>query len=90
MQTRIVGIAFRYPIYYPCQFLSYPNYANKGNVKRQYCGNCGSPILSKSPKYPGMSIFKAMLFEELAPPSIEVFTGSRVGFVKPIEGAEQA
>lgn len=73
------------PALYPC-----PNYANKGNVKRQFCGNCGSPILSKSPKYPGMSIFKAMLFEELAPPSKEVFTGSRVGFVKPIEGAEQA
>ncbi|OJJ87632.1 GFA family protein [Aspergillus glaucus CBS 516.65] len=64
---------------------------DSGNrIQRQFCGNCGSPILSKSPKYPGMSIFKAMLFEELAPPSKEVFTGSRVGFVKPIEGAEQA
>lgn len=58
-------------------------------MKRQFCGNCGSPILSKSPKYPRMSIFKAMLFEELSPPSMEVFTGSRVGFLEPIEGAEQ-
>lgn len=94
MQTREVGIAFRCPstplsqtpVYTMCM-----DYANTGNnVQRQFCGNCGSPIFSKSPKYPGMSIFKAMLFEELAPPSMEVFTGSRVEFVKPIEGAEQA
>ncbi|KAL4738449.1 Mss4-like protein [Aspergillus similis] len=62
-----------------------------GNVvARQFCGNCGSPVVTRSPKYPGKAIVKASLFDVISPPIMEVFTDRRQEWEKPVEGANQA
>ncbi|KAL5001556.1 Mss4-like protein [Aspergillus recurvatus] len=62
-----------------------------GNVvARQFCGNCGSPVVTRSPKYPGKAFVKASLFEVISPPTMEVFTDRRQEWEMSVEGAKQA
>ncbi|KAL4790595.1 Mss4-like protein [Aspergillus venezuelensis] len=64
---------------------------NSGNtVERQFCGNCGSPVVTRSPKFPGKALIKASLFNTIAPPSMEVFTARREKWQPAVEGAQQA
>ncbi|PYI02736.1 hypothetical protein BO78DRAFT_453304 [Aspergillus sclerotiicarbonarius CBS 121057] len=61
-----------------------------GNVVlRQFCSECGSPIATKSPKFPGKSLLKASLFDVIAPPEMEVYTDRRQGWEGAVEGAKQ-
>ncbi|KAL3449537.1 Mss4-like protein [Aspergillus insuetus] len=59
-------------------------------VMRQFCGNCGSPVVTKSPKFPGKAFIKASLFSHISPPNKEVFTDRRQVWEKALEGVEQA
>jgi len=43
-----------------------PNSESGTPVERHFCGNCGSPIISKSANLPGMAILKAGTLEERA------------------------
>ncbi|KAL4911476.1 hypothetical protein BDW74DRAFT_172935 [Aspergillus multicolor] len=58
-------------------------------ILRQFCGNCGSPVATKSPKFPGKALVKASLFDTISPPKAEVFTDRRQEWQRPVEGAEQ-
>ncbi|KAL4925292.1 GFA family protein [Aspergillus undulatus] len=60
------------------------------SITRQFCGNCGSPVVTRSPKFPGKALIKASLFDSIAPPKMEVFTDCRPEWQPAIEGAEQA
>ncbi|KAL4935182.1 hypothetical protein BDV06DRAFT_217604 [Aspergillus oleicola] len=64
--------------------------ASGNTVERQFCVNCGSPVVTRSPKYPGKALIKASLFDTIAPPSMEVFTARRDKWQPPVEGAKQA
>ncbi|RDW93366.1 GFA family protein [Aspergillus mulundensis] len=59
-------------------------------IVRQFCGSCGSPVATKSPKFPGKALVKASLFDAISPPKAEVFTDRRQEWQRPVEGAEQA
>ncbi|KAL2858335.1 Mss4-like protein [Aspergillus pseudodeflectus] len=58
-------------------------------VARQFCGNCGSPVITKTPKFPGKAFVKASLFDHISPPNKEIFTDRRQSWEKPLDGAEQ-
>ncbi|RAH80147.1 hypothetical protein BO86DRAFT_316778 [Aspergillus japonicus CBS 114.51] len=76
---------------------SYGDYhTQSGNiVLRQFCSECGrqvfacSPISTKSPDFPGKTLLKASLFDEISRPSQEVFTSRRQTWEPAIEGAKQ-
>ncbi|PYI24788.1 hypothetical protein BO99DRAFT_418358 [Aspergillus violaceofuscus CBS 115571] len=70
---------------------SYGDYhTQSGNiVLRQFCSECGSPISTKSPDFPGKTLLKASLFDEISRPSQEVFTCRRQTWEPAIEGAKQ-
>ncbi|RGP81382.1 longiborneol synthase [Fusarium longipes] len=64
--------------------------AQSGNkVERSFCGDCGSPVVTRTPKYPGKAIIKASLFDEIATPAAESFTQRRPKWQKPVDGAQQ-
>ncbi|OOF90618.1 hypothetical protein ASPCADRAFT_211927 [Aspergillus carbonarius ITEM 5010] len=61
-----------------------------GNVVlRQFCSQCGSPIATKSPQFPGKTLLKASLFDVMAKPEMEVFTDRRQKWEGAVEGAKQ-
>ncbi|KAH7010338.1 hypothetical protein EDB80DRAFT_868857 [Ilyonectria destructans] len=61
---------------------------DSGNkVQRLFCGDCGSPVLTRSPKFPGKGILKASLFDTMAAPSAEVYTSRREVWQPAIDGA---
>ncbi|KAJ5118052.1 hypothetical protein N7526_011075 [Penicillium atrosanguineum] len=50
-----------------------------GNViGRHFCSNCGSPIFTTSPKFPGKAFLKATLFDKVSPRDSEVFSNRRL------------
>ncbi|KAH7188108.1 Mss4-like protein [Fusarium flagelliforme] len=64
--------------------------AQSGNkVERSFCGDCGSPVVTRTPKYPGKAIIKASLFDQIAAPAAESFTQRRPEWQKPVDGAQQ-
>ncbi|KAE8379750.1 Mss4-like protein [Aspergillus bertholletiae] len=64
---------------------------DSGNhIQRKFCSNCGSPIATETPSFPGMVIVKASLFDVISLPNQEVFTARRQAWKTPIEGAKQA
>ncbi|OJJ07458.1 hypothetical protein ASPVEDRAFT_76352 [Aspergillus versicolor CBS 583.65] len=63
--------------------------ASGNPIERRFCGACGSPVFTKTPKYPGKVLLKATLFDHISNPVMEVFTGQRQSWRKPIEGASQ-
>jgi hypothetical protein len=52
--------------------------------------NATSPVVTKSPQFPGKSLVKASLFDAVSRPNIEVFTDRRQDWEYPLEGARQA
>ncbi|KAL4868121.1 hypothetical protein BDV12DRAFT_197517 [Aspergillus spectabilis] len=58
-------------------------------VIRHFCSQCGSPVETRSPKFPGKSLIKASLFDEISPPDMEVFTDRRQQWERAVEGAKQ-
>ena len=60
-------------------------------VWRHFCGNCGSPILSKVEAMPGLSLVKAGTLDDMSglTPGIEVYTDHAAAWVAPIAGAQR-
>ena len=60
-------------------------------VWRHFCGNCGSPILSKVEAMPGLSLVKAGTLDDMSglKPGIEVYTDHAADWVAPIAGAQR-
>ena len=60
-------------------------------VWRHFCGNCGSPILSKVEVMPGLSLVKAGTLDDMSglTPGIEVYTDHAADWVAPIAGAQR-
>ena len=60
-------------------------------VWRHFCGNCGSPILSKVEAMPGLSLVKAGTLDDMSglTPGIEVYTDHAAEWVAPIAGAQR-
>jgi hypothetical protein len=60
-------------------------------VLRHFCGDCGSPILSKVAGLPGMVLIKAGTLDDLSGlvPTLEVYADHAAGFVAPIAGAQR-
>lgn len=60
-------------------------------VWRHFCGNCGSPILSKVEAMPGLSLIKAGTLDDMSglTPGIEVYTDHAAAWVAPIAGAQR-
>lgn len=59
-------------------------------VHRSFCTNCGSPMLTTSPRMPGISIVPSGLFdgEQTWRPSYEQWRRSKVSFVDPIRAVK--
>jgi len=63
---------------------------DSGNkVDRSFCGDCGSPVVTRTPAFPGKAIIKAVLFDTVAAPAKEIFTHRRPQWQKAADGAEQ-
>ena len=60
-------------------------------VWRHFCGNCGSPILSKVEVMPGLALVKAGTLDDMSglTPGIEVYTDHAADWVAPIAGAQR-
>jgi hypothetical protein len=60
-------------------------------VFRHFCGNCGSPILSKVAAMPGVCMVKAGTLDDFSgiTPAIEVYTDHAADWVAPIAGAQR-
>ncbi|KAK2752091.1 hypothetical protein FQN55_007979 [Onygenales sp. PD_40] len=59
------------------------NVASGGSLERQFCGTCGSPILSIMPTNPESGFIKASLFEvdQIPPPAKESFPSKKPGWL---------
>ena len=59
-------------------------------VLRHFCGECGSPILSKIAAMPDMVLIKAGTLDDIAglTPTIEVYTDHAAAWVTPIPGLQ--
>lgn len=70
-------------------------YQDKGDsgqaVWRHFCGDCGSPILSKVGAMPGMVIVKAGTLDDWSglAPTVEVYTDHAATWVTPVEHARR-
>jgi hypothetical protein len=56
---------------------------------RHFCGNCGSPVITKVPALPGQVLVKAGTLdsmEGLQPPQIEIYTERAAQWLAPIAG----
>ncbi|KAH7131018.1 Mss4-like protein [Dactylonectria macrodidyma] len=63
------------------------NTESGNTIERMFCGDCGSPVFTKSPRFPGKGFLKASLFDEISAPAMEVFTAKRQSWQPAIEGA---
>ena len=70
-------------------------YDDKGDsgqpVYRHFCGNCGSPIVSKVAMMPGVIMVKAGTLDDLSglAPTVEVYADHAPAWVVPIAGARR-
>lgn len=55
---------------------------------RQFCGSCGSPIMTKATTIPGIVLVKAGTLDSMdgLRPGIEVYTDHSVVWLAPVEG----
>lgn len=60
-------------------------------VYRHFCGDCGSPILSKVAAMPGVVLVKAGTLNDFSglTPAVEVYTDHAAEWVAPIAGARR-
>lgn len=60
-------------------------------VYRHFCGDCGSPILSKVAGMPGVVLVKAGTLDDFSgiTPAVEVYTDHAAAWVAPIAGAKR-
>jgi hypothetical protein len=60
-------------------------------VLRNFCGACGSPILSRAAVIPGMALVKAGTLDDMTgiSPSVEVYCDHAAAWVQPIPGASR-
>ena len=70
--------------------------ADSGNtITTHFCGDCGSLLYRTSDGYPGTMVVKAGCIDDDGVanagfvPEVEIFTRSRVPWMKPVEGAKQ-
>jgi hypothetical protein len=58
---------------------------------RHFCGNCGSPIITKVAVLPGTVVVKAGTLDSMAglQPQIEIYTDHSVKWVTPVARAER-
>lgn len=71
----------------------YADHGDSGQaVLRHFCGDCGSPILSRAAGImPGMVMIKAGTLDDMAgiTPGIEVYTDHAAAWVAPVTGAQR-
>ncbi|KAJ4299938.1 hypothetical protein N0V90_005185 [Kalmusia sp. IMI 367209] len=58
-------------------------------VKRLFCGNCGSPIMSQADVFPHMYVLKMGIFPRIPKPECESFAAHRHEWQGKHEGLEQ-
>ncbi|MFU8816041.1 MAG: GFA family protein [Pseudomonadales bacterium] len=60
-------------------------------VYRHFCGDCGSPIISRVAAMPGVVMLKAGTLDDLGGirPAVEVYTDHAADWVAPIAGAQR-
>lgn len=60
-------------------------------VYRHFCGDCGSPILSKVAAMPGLCMVKVGTLDDFSgiTPAIEVYTDHAAAWVAPVAGAQR-
>lgn len=58
-------------------------------VKRLFCGNCGSPVMSQPEVSPNMWVLKMGMFPRIPKPECESFAGHRQGWEREGEGMVQ-
>jgi hypothetical protein len=60
-------------------------------VYRHFCGNCGSPILSRVAVMPGVVMVKAGTLDDFSglKPAVEVYADHAADWVAPIAGAQR-
>jgi hypothetical protein len=67
-------------------------YVDKGDsgqpLYRQFCGNCGSPIITKPALLPGIVVVKAGTLDSMEgiQPQSEIYTDHAVKWLTPVEG----
>ena len=73
-----------------------PRKANSGNtITTHFCGECGSLLYRTSDGYPGLMVIKVGCIDDDGRtnaeyvPDVEIFTRSRVPWMKPVDGAKQ-
>ncbi|KAF2801923.1 uncharacterized protein BDZ99DRAFT_552187 [Mytilinidion resinicola] len=58
---------------------------DSGNtIIRNFCGNCGSSVMTEVPLHPEALIVKASLFDHIAPPNQEAFAEKKMDWAKGI------
>jgi len=60
-------------------------------VDRYFCGNCGSPILTRAAAFAGLALVKAGTLDDVSwlDPKVEVYADRAVGWVAPIADAQR-
>ncbi|KAF2668948.1 hypothetical protein BT63DRAFT_439704 [Microthyrium microscopicum] len=59
------------------------------DMKRWFCGDCGSPVMSTTPAAPGMIYVKMGLFDKVPRVAAHLFTKSKLSWEPSVEGATQ-
>ncbi|CAF4270330.1 unnamed protein product [Adineta steineri] len=58
-------------------------------IQRAFCGNCGSPIHLKNPKFAGAISIRLGGFDELPKPGMELYGKDRPNWFKQIDGVKE-
>ena len=72
--------------------MAYPDTGDSGQLSyRHFCGNCGSPIVTKVSMMPGVVLVKAGTLESMEGlhPNVEIYTERAVKWLPPIAGTER-
>jgi hypothetical protein len=64
---------------------------HKSNTNRSFCGNCGSPLISRIDAMPGLVFIKAGTLDDTSwlNPTLELWTSSEQSWVPSVPGAER-
>lgn len=64
---------------------------HKSNTNRSFCGNCGSPLISRIDAMPGLVFIKAGTLDDTSwlNPTLELWTQSEQSWVRPIPDADR-
>ncbi len=102
-ERKLTGAAFALNILYPTDTLkvisgklqTFTKVADSGNeITNHSCNSCGGLLYRTSTGYPGTMVIKAGLVDgsdesEAFKPDVELFTNSRLTWLRPVEGAKQ-